>query len=72
MLSVKLTNFESDLLRLCIVWGRVMTIFDEYPKHMKKGNHELFVRHLFREIAVEQLHNFIRIRKDYNHNNYDH
>ena len=63
-MTAKLTNFESDLLRLCIVWGRVMTIFYEYPKHMIKGEHELMVRHLFREVAVEQLHNFIKIRSD--------
>lgn len=63
-MSSKLTDFEADLLRLCIVWGRVMTIFQEYPNHMKKGDHELYVRHLFREITVEQLHNFIKIRKD--------
>jgi len=63
-MSAKLTDFESDLLRLCIVWGRVMTIFKEYPNHMKTGMHELLVRHLLREVTVEQLHNFIKIRKD--------
>ncbi|NIP62219.1 MAG: hypothetical protein GWN01_16260, partial [Nitrosopumilaceae archaeon] len=63
-MSVKLTDFESNLLRLCIVWGRVMTIYKEYPNHMKKGTHELMVRHLFREVTVEQLHNFLKIRKD--------
>jgi len=63
-MSAKLTDFESNLLRLCIVWGRVMTIFKEYPNHMKKEKHELFVRHLFREVTVEQLHNFIKIRND--------
>lgn len=63
-MTSKLTDFESNLLRLCIVWGRVMTIFKEYPKHMKTGMHELLVRHLFREVTIEQLHNFIKIRKD--------
>jgi len=63
-MSVNLTNFESDLLRLCIVWARVMTIYKEYPNHMKTGMHEVMVRHLFREVTVEQLHNFIKIRTD--------
>ena len=63
-MSGELTDFESNLLRLCVVWGRVMTIFKEYPNHMKTGMHELLVRHLFREVTVEQLHNFIKIRKD--------
>ena len=63
-MCAKLTDFESDLLRLCIIWGRVMTIFKEYPNHMKAGMHELFVRHLLREVTVEQLHNFIKIRND--------
>ena len=63
-MSANLTDFESDLLRLCIVWGRVMTIFKEYQHHVKTGMDELMVRHLFREVTVEQLHNFIRIRND--------
>ena len=64
----KLTDFESDLLRLCIVWGRVMTIFDEYTNHTKTGMKELMIRHLLREVLVEQLHNFIKIRKDLRRN----
>jgi len=64
----KLTDFESDLLRLCIVWGRVMTIFDEYTIHTKSGMKELMIRHLLREVLVEQLHNFIKIRMDLRRN----
>ena len=63
-MSVELTDFESDLLRLSIVHNRLETIYLEFPNHMKSGRRELFVRHLFREITIEQLHNFIRIRKD--------
>jgi len=63
-MTAKLTDFESNLLRMCIVWGRLFTIFKEYPNHMKQGQHELFVRHLLREVTVEQLHNFIKIRND--------
>ncbi len=63
-MGVNLSDFESDLLRLCIIWIRAMTIYKEYPKHMIKNEHELMVRHLFREVTVEQLHNFIKIRKD--------
>ena len=63
-MSIKLTDFESDLLRLSIVHNRLESIYLEYPNHMKQSRHELFVRHLFREITVEQLHNFIRVRYD--------
>ena len=31
---------------------------------MIRGTHELLMRHLLREVTVEQLHNFIKIRRD--------
>jgi hypothetical protein len=63
-MSVKLNDFESDLLRLSIVHNRFESIYLEFPNHMKEGRKALFLRHLFREVVVEQLHNFIKIRKD--------
>ncbi|AFS82567.1 hypothetical protein [Candidatus Nitrosopumilus sediminis] len=63
-MSVKLTDFESDLLRLSIVHNRFESIYLEYPNHMVEGRKALFLKHLFREIVVEQLHNFIKIRND--------
>ena len=63
-MSVKLTDFESDLLRLSIVHNRLESIYLEFPNHMKSGRRKLFLRHLFREVTIEQLHNFIIIRTD--------
>lgn len=63
-MTVELTDFESDLIRLSVVHNRLESIYLEYPNHMIEGKKELFLRHLFREITVEQLHNFIKIRRD--------
>lgn len=63
-MSHKLPEFEANLVRLMLVSYRLMAIHHEFPNQMKTGNDALFVRSLFREVAIEQLHNFIRIRSD--------
>jgi len=60
--SVKLPVFESNLVRLMIVNYRLMAIHHEFPNQMIDSQHALFVRSLFRDVAVEQLHNFMKIR----------
>ena len=60
----KLPEFEANLVRLMLVSYRLMAIHHEFPNQMKTGSDALFVRSLFREVAIEQLHNFIRIRSD--------
>jgi len=62
--SDKLPEFEANLVRLMLVSYRFMAIHHEFPNQMKTGTDALFVRSLFREVAIEQLHNFIKIRSD--------
>jgi len=62
--TVSLTKFESDMMRLQHVYIRFMTIYKEYPNQMIDDPHHKLVRYIFREFIVEQLHNFVKIRKD--------
>ena len=63
-MSVKLPPFESNLVRLMLVSYRLMAIHHEFPNQMKPTNDALFIRSVFREVAIEQLHNFVKIRLD--------
>ena len=59
-----LSEFESNLVRLMIVTFRFQAIHHEYPNQMKKTSDAMLVRALFRDVTVEQLVNFIKIRND--------
>ena len=63
-MSVNLSDFESGVLRLLIIWIRLMTIYNEFPNQMKKGKHETLVRGMLRENTVQHLHSFLKIRND--------
>ena len=63
-MSVKLPPFESNLVRLMLVSYRLMAIHHEFPNQMKPTSDALFIRSVFREVAIEQLHNFVKIRLD--------
>ncbi len=59
-----LEKFESDMLRLCTVWIRLMTVYDEFPKLRETGHHGGMVRNVFREYTVINLVSFIKVRLD--------
>ena len=61
---VKLTNFETNALRLIMVSLRLMSVYHEFPKNMQKGDDAILARSNLRDFCVEQLHNWIKIRKD--------
>jgi len=63
-MSVNLTDFESDIMRLLIVALRFQAIHHEFPNQMKKTKDALLVRAVLREYAIIQLHNFLIIRND--------
>lgn len=63
-MSSELTDFESNLMRLLIVSLRFQAIHHEFPNQMKEGTDALLVRSLFRDSAIQQLHNFLKIRED--------
>ncbi|NND87559.1 MAG: hypothetical protein HKM23_09645 [Nitrosopumilus sp.] len=60
----ELEKFESDMLRLCTVWIRLMTVYDEFPKLTETGQHASMVRNVFREYTVINLVSFIKVRRD--------
>jgi len=41
-----LEKFESDMLRLCTVWIRLMTVYDEFSKLRETGHHGGMVRNV--------------------------
>lgn len=59
-----LTDFEADLMRLLHVQYRFLGVYKEFPNQMINDQNHLLVRSIFREVVVEQLHNFIKIRGD--------
>ena len=63
-MSGELTDFESNLMRLLIVALRFQAIYFTFPKNMGETPDAVLVRSLLRESAIQQLHNFMKIRKD--------
>jgi len=59
-----LEKFESDMIRLLLVWLRLMTVHKEYPKITETGPHGNLVRNIFREYTVINLVSFIKVRRD--------
>lgn len=60
----ELEKFESDMIRLLLVWLRLMTVHKEYPKLTETGQHGNLVRNIFREYTVINLVSFIKVRRD--------
>ena len=63
-MTIELEKFEAGLIRFVFVGYRFTTIYSEFPKHDKTDPHSTFVKNLFREFAIEQLHNLLKIRND--------
>lgn len=61
---MELEKFEAGLIRFMFVKYRFTTIYFEFPNHDKKDPHSIAVKGLFREFAIEQLHNLLKIRRD--------
>lgn len=63
-MSLELSDFESNIMRLLIVALRFQGIHHEFPNQMKDSQDTLLVRGILREYAIIQLHNFLIIRDD--------
>jgi hypothetical protein len=60
----ELEKFESDILRLLTIWGRLMIVYTEFPKLTEATFEGSQVRNVFREYTVINLVSFIKARLD--------